>query len=222
MRGFVLLVLVGRVASAQGIEASRVVAASATEVQLDLARPAFVTVLRVGPDLTTELVYPFDPLKSQYAAAVTHQLRFGAGKRHVKLPVPMDVFVTTVRRTDQMVSAMGYDNACLMRRIANAAARGLPVAQDVAWRNPEILPGSSDCLGSQLPAADLTPEWRGRPAPEQLGAHRVVVIVSEQRLDLVALSRAAASLSVAYPSEALLHVLGSQDGAWAVYVVPVD
>lgn len=221
MRGFVLLALIGRVASAQGVEASRVIAASATEVHLDLAQKAFVTVLRVLSDSTAELVYPFDPLQSRYAAAVTHQLRFGAGTRQVKLPVPIDVFVATVRPPDQQADAMGPDNACVMRRVAHLLSIGRPVSVDVAFRKPEAVPGPFAC-GSRHPAPVTTPEWRSRPAPEQLGAHRVVVIVSEQRVDLKALSRAAASLSVAYPSEALLHVLAAQEGAWAVYVASVD
>lgn len=208
-------------------------AASGNEVRFELNRPAYVTVLRVWQEegvhaSSIELVYPFDPRQPVVARVgpASHQLRFKPGTRRVGLPVPQAAAYVTEFTDARVAAGIASQLQCPVmprptdppRVIATAAP---PQGRSLSTGSPGSAPTLAPCVEHVPPT---TRQWKWHPAPERLGTHQVLVIVSESRVDLAALARAVDSLDAdvtALPRLATALLTGHR-GPWAAYVARVD
>lgn len=217
-------------------------AASGDEVRFELNRPAYVTVLRVwqeeGVHASTsggeawfgsiELVYPFDPrqpMVTRGGGLASHQLRFKPGARRVGLPVPQAAAYETELTDARTAAGIASQRQCaVMPRPTDPprpAGTVTPEARSQTTGAVVSAPTLAPCVVHVPPT---TRQWKWHPAPERLGTHQVLVIVSESRVDLAAVGRAVDGLDAAVTALPGLSaaVLAAHRGPWAAYMVRVD
>ena len=206
------LLLMAQIAAAatsgSDVQGTDLVSVTPTAVRLNLAQRSYITVLRVWPDSSVEVASP------------THQVRLAAGRRHLSLaeqPVP------ALRPWGYNYSKgnNGFDIHCLQRQVANAGASGRTLPKGAPFKSPEAVPGAWICNGSYGRSRPGIPS--GLPqSPRTFGAHRMVVIVSAERLDLSTLVDRAGSFTGAPAGDPVRHALARQNGGWAAYFAAID
>ena len=222
MMGIALLAIAQSVAGDTAAFGPGVVAANASELHLELRRPAYVTVLHVWPDELV-LAYPFDPRQQLGTGPATHQFRFGTGTRRVPLHGQPVVYVSgpsAAARPTLEPGIDGIDKSCLMRTRAGEAAR---TGRDSTPRGSTLRDPEETCRsGSTTPPPERWLRTQAQPQPWR--APQVLVILSDVRPDLSALSEAAESRDGAGAalSPLVAKLLTAQPGVWAAYVWPLN